>query len=173
MFEFAYINNTFTTQKVKETRPEYKKKEEEILKNVLINTRYEGTGENKRKILTYQNQKRFKLTNWNDEINYTNPIPIKTWDKTLCTIVNIETKTETSTNKEEMHDLRGTDIGPFFKLFFHIYRVTETCQDYHRKIITDPDGNVSYGYWQLGGCHKNENIEMIKRENPGNGCNVQ
>lgn len=37
MFEFAHTYNAFPTQKEKETRPEYKNKEEEIVNNELIN----------------------------------------------------------------------------------------------------------------------------------------
>ncbi|KAK8843809.1 hypothetical protein M9Y10_024883 [Tritrichomonas musculus] len=154
IFEFAHKNQPVQTPNVKLTRPEYKLKEEEVLHNILVNTSYTGTGRHRTKILTYEDQKRFKITDWNNNITYTKPVAIKTWNETFCSKITEETKTETNENRTPISRTYHKSSGGFFNSSSSTTTTTgshvvKNHQEYKRNIITDPDGNISYEPWSL------------------------
>lgn len=72
-FEFAHKNQPVPTQKLKVFRPEYKDKKEEKLEKVLIKSEMVGKGADKTRIYYYQDQIRYKITDWDNHITYTKP----------------------------------------------------------------------------------------------------
>lgn len=164
IFEFAHGKHPVPTQNMKVTSPDYKEKKEELLNNVLVDTKYEGTGENKVKILYYENQRRYKITGRNKIVSYSKPETIKAWTKTIKTEVKEETKDEVDTYRKQVFrtvDKKGNiirQVGHVVSLGIfsngnsthqeHDHdEVTTTHHQFVRKIITDPDGQVSFGEW--------------------------
>lgn len=102
----------------------HKNKIEISLEKVLLGTYNDGTGKDKVKIYVYQNQTKNEITEWNGEIRYSKPNVIKTWIEIKRSKITYETKVVVE--------------GPGY---------CEVSKEFKREVITDPDGNVSYGDW--------------------------
>lgn len=153
-FEFAHRNNPVPTQRLQVVRPDYKKKEEEELKKVLIKEENVGEGVNKKKVFYYQDQKRSKITDWHGNIRYTTPEVMREWTEEKKTKVEEETKVERNKTREEKMKWvscggrRYIIAGPKPKAPVHDYYLdTTNYTEYKRQVITDPEGNVTFGDW--------------------------
>ena len=164
---FMCNNNSVSTQNVKVTRPEYKEKKEEIINNVFTYSEYQGYGNNRMKIFHYEDQRRYRITNWQNQVYYTNPETIRRWTETKYSKVEYEEETrETSTDRIPVYrtvhksagfwrtmatiaslGIAGSGNKTYDELDHYDYITHyERCR---RKKVIDPDGNVSYGSWYL------------------------
>lgn len=156
MIKFAEKNEPLPTNNVQRVRAEYKSKEEITMNRVLVNTSYSGYGISRVKTLTYQDQKKYKITDWNNNITYTNPVAIRTWNENHPSTNKTEYKTETTTEqipifRTEYGGRRYGICGPrsSWQVLDH-YDTKVTNTEYIRNIIIDPDGNISSsGPWSV------------------------
>ena len=166
IFEFAHRQRPVSTQKMVIASPDYKKKEKEILSNVLVRYSYDGEGEQKTKILYYENQIRYKITYRNGDVSFTKPKAIKSWTEVIKTKVKYETKIEQNRSSKSIYQTR-TEDGSIIRMILNVYllgllgtgsktvveyvhdKVTTSFIEYIRKIVTDPDGNVDIGEWKI------------------------
>lgn len=127
---FYYFNEIQYTFQFMSSLPKYiyKNKEKIYLENVLLGTYYDGEGASRIKVYVYQNQTKYKFTYWNGNVSYSNPEVLKTWTDIKRSCITTETKVESKKCN-----------NPYMRY----YKYTE----YKRDIITDPDGNISYGEW--------------------------
>lgn len=164
IFSFAQKHDPVPTQKMKIASPDYKEKEEEIINNVLVSEEYQGTGIDKKKIRHYEDQKRYKIVNWQNQVYYTNPETIRKWDDTICTKVEEEKETRASMESESVF-VTVKEKGGFWQHVAHLLTLTIASngnreyqkydhkdvtifyKEMKRQRITDPDGNVSYTNW--------------------------
>jgi hypothetical protein len=132
--------------------PETRKKE-------LINTRivpYENNG--RRKILTFEDQKREKRIDYDGMVTYSDWVGTRKWkvneyekretEEELRVLVK-ENTTEAFTNKKYGKRRYGI-AGPRRSCQVHDYwNVTKTYQDRKRTKITNFDNSVNYGDWEI------------------------
>lgn len=166
MFEFAHKNNPVPTQNLQVVRPEYKSKEEEILEKQLVSSYKEGEGENAVKYFNYEDQKRYKITEWNGNIHYSGLETIRSWTEEQYSTVEVEHMTKDDKLSEEKFKFENYGSRRYLGLFgpkksrpvHDFYLETVKHKHYKRKRIVDPDGIVTYTDWEEDG----EDVEQKK-----------
>ena len=151
---FAYGKPPISTKGFKVPDVNYFKIIPETKRNVLIK---EDINEKElTRTRTYADQTRNMQISYNDVVSYSNWINTRTWTKVDKKIIkeDIDRKhkigeTRVARYREEKYGGRRYGIaGP--RSTRHVYDhtdVTTTYEDRKRNIITDYDGNVSYGDW--------------------------
>lgn len=153
LLEFAKNNPSISTQQLKLVVPSYKKKEEEILKKILVKTEYSKS--NNEKVCYYEDKKRYKLTDWEGKVHYTDPEIIKSWVETKFTTIQVETKIECYIKSKPIfryerygsHRYFCIGIPQIEKKIDHYIEI-KTFIEYKRNVFIDPDGEKSYSEWE-------------------------
>lgn len=103
----------------------------------------------------YEDQKRYKITDWDGNIHYTQPETINSWTEEKRSIVEEDTKVESNSETQDVikwvkcGGRKYVVCGPWkYKKPVHDYYLTTTTSTYYkRKQIIDPDGIVTFGDW--------------------------
>lgn len=64
----------------------------------MVKTSYSGDGANWKKILSYEDQKIYEITDWKDQIAFSDPETNRTWNEYKYYIIKIEYGKEPYTN---------------------------------------------------------------------------
>jgi hypothetical protein len=142
------------TQRVIAPNVQFLRIEKETRTNYLANTRIEGNT----RIQTYEDQERERRTGYDGHtITYSDWTAIRTWEKrqtqssrTETQIVCVNENRQTIFQTEKCGGRRYVLFGPCDTQQVQCGEtVTKQMQEKSRQIITDFDGNISYGNWKV------------------------
>ena len=147
---FAYGNKPISTKGFQVPDVNYFKLITETKENVFIKEEINERALTRTR--TYANQTRNKQIAYNGEVSYSDWVNTKTWTKVDRKTIREETQNRVKVNEVrnqvyEKHGSRRYLVAGPKKQKYVGTDVTTTYEDRKRNVITDYDGNVSYGEW--------------------------
>ena len=141
----AEVPNVFYEKVIREKRDNYRYKENLISENGMKRTEY------------FANQIRDKLVDYDGNISYTDWKNDKQWEIVKNKIIDVETATELVKSVTEpiygKRNVRKRILGICYSNEYYDvvvgHKTINTYEDRRRNKITDFDGNISYGDWEV------------------------